>query len=158
MFKFKLNHSIQTPLLLCIVILSIAALMLSQYFLREAYQQLAQATSERYAAEPKEFKAKKLIEMNAITSKLLEEATAVGLSPILWTELTMHIRRQKMTRDATNKLLNQIKTQPDNYFQVDKFEIAVEQPEQSLFDAKNSQSDLMVTLQGRSIMRSSKLK
>lgn len=138
----------------CAMLISAVALALSQYYLVNSYDLLSETTQQRQIAEASELKSQKLNELNAQTEKLLQEVKEIGLNPGQWTELTTNIRRSKTSRDAANNLLAQIRRKPDHYFRIDKFEISVEEPEQSLFSSVHARSDVLVTLQGRSLMRS----
>jgi hypothetical protein len=131
---------------------------ISQNILKKAHREYSEAMEKFYQVEKNELKTKQQIEANKKLEKLIKEATEIGLNPVQWTELSMNMNRQKMTREATNKLFNQIKRKPDHYFRVEKFELSVEQPDQSLYESGQQNTNVLVSLKGRSIIRSNKSK
>ena len=140
------------------LLLVLGSLGTSRYILINANNDYSEKTQKVYLAEQHEIKLKKQIKLNKENDELIKEALEIGLNPVQWTELSLNMSQQKMTREAVNKLMTQVKRQPDQYFRVEKFEISVEQPDQSIFTDGQKNQGLLVSLKGRSIIKSVKSK
>lgn len=132
--------------------ISLICMLASKYIINEKNKELEKAWAIHTQEKMNEIKIKKEIEVDEESLEIIKQAKAEGLDPKEWNEIKTNIKRQTIKKEAANKITKQITRTKNSYFGATKFDISVLLPEDSLFNKGNISNELMVDIQGTSIL------
>lgn len=162
----SLNHSLAeakraSGRWLLMGLVSLLMLLTAFWWAAQAREQLLHARQELAVAQQQFEQAQRVASMieprkqlDARFKSVLEQASKLGLKPGDWVASHVDIRRQGMTREEANQVLQSTATRGDQLVEVKRFDLSATAPNEGLFaDVADRDGAIQLSLRATRMLR-----